>query len=79
MTDIDLLVEVEMKKFHDAVVEKQQLCGSWIDAIVHQCDILGVEIEDCIGMVSPSIVAKLQQEGESRKMLKPDSHVRLDL
>lgn len=79
MSDIDSLVEVEMKKFHDAVVEKQQICGSWIDAIVQQCDILGVEIEDCIGMVSPAIVAKLQQEGEMRKMLKLDSHVRLEL
>jgi hypothetical protein len=79
MSELHTMVEEEMKLFHDAVVDRYQETQSWIDAIVQHCESIGVEVEDCIGMVSPSIVAKLQIEGQAKRMLKMDAHVRLEL
>lgn len=77
MIDFHNLVESEMKIFHDAVVARYKGTKSWIDAIVDECTHRGIELEESSGMVCPSLVSKLEEEAESKKMLKQKKVARL--
>jgi hypothetical protein len=42
---------------------------SYIDAIVHLCETVNMEVEDCRKFLSPSILSKIEHEAEQLNFL----------
>ena len=50
---------------------------SYIDAIVHHCDTTGLEIETVVRLMSPPLVAKIEDEAIALRYLPKESRLPL--
>jgi hypothetical protein len=73
------LVEDQMKEFQLAVTDKyESYADTWIEAVVDQCDELGMDIEDAANMLSPFLIARMKEEGIRLRTVKDDGVLKLD-
>jgi hypothetical protein len=64
----------EIKEFSD-LIEKlaYQKDYSLIDAIVYQCDNIGLELEVAATLISPVLKQKIKEEAEENNLMKKTS------
>jgi hypothetical protein len=73
------LIEDQLKEFQLAVIEKYEIYAeTWIEAVVDQCNDLGMEVEDAASMLSPFLIARLKEEGIKLRTVKDDGILKLD-
>jgi hypothetical protein len=61
----------EISEFSDMIVQLSYMLNiSHMDAIVHHCETVGMEIDVASTLISPALKAKIREEAENLNLMK---------
>lgn len=77
LENLQSIIEEKMLMMMEDVEFLRQSGLTWVESVIQYCEDCGIEVEDVIPMISPTLMTKLHDEGVTLKTIKGTTYPKL--